>query len=133
MIKHFGSFLPYYRRRPFEWGQCDCCLFVADWVQTMAGFDPAAALRGRYHSRLGAKRALRRAGFNSIMAIADAALGERLAVLALARGDIGLLLQDDAPALGIVWGANVWAMAEQGAVPLPLATVAFGWRLPCHR
>lgn len=133
MIKHFVSFLPYYRRRPFEWGQCDCCLFVADWVRNMCGVDPAAALRGRYHSPSGAKRALRRAGFNSIMAIADAAFGERVSAFALARGDIGLLLQDGAPALGIVWGANVWAMGEQGAVPLPLAMIQFGWRLPCHR
>lgn len=133
MIKNFVSFLPYYRRRPFEWGKCDCCLFVADWVRKMCGFDPAAELRDCYHSPSGAKRALRRAGFNSVADIADDAFGERVSALALAHGDIALLMQDDAPALGIVWGANVWAMGEQGAVPLPLAMVQFGWRLPCHQ
>lgn len=133
MTNNFIEFLPYYRRRPFEWGQCDCCLFVANWVQKMCGFDPSAELRGRYHSKLGATRVLRRAGFNSVMDIADAAFGERVSALALERGDIALLMQDDAPALGIVWGANVWAMGEQGAVALPLALVVFGWRLPCHQ
>lgn len=133
MTNNFIGFLPYYRRRPFEWGKCDCCLFVANWVQKMCGFDPAAELRGRYHSKLGATRALRRAGFNSISDIADAAFGERVATLALNRGDIALVIADDAPALGIVWGANVWAMGELGVVPLPLAMAQFGWRLPCHQ
>lgn len=132
---NFIEFIQGYRNVPFSWGKYDCCLFVADWVQKMCSFDPAAELRGRYHSKLGATRALRRAGFNSIIEIADAAFGERVDVLALARGDIALVKQADAlaqgPALGIVWGANVWAMAEQGTVPLPLTMVEFGWRLPC--
>lgn len=133
MTSQFIAFLKAYRNRSFEWGQCDCCLFVADWVHTQSGVDPAADLRRRYHTQLGATRALRRAGFNSILDIADAAFGERVDVLALARGDIALLMQDDAPALGIVWGANVWAMGEQGVVALPLTLVEFGWRLPCHQ
>lgn len=35
----------------FEWGRCDCLLFAADWIVRARGVDPAASVRGRYHSR----------------------------------------------------------------------------------
>ena len=48
--------------RPFVWGQCDCCLFAADWVQAKTGIDPASAMRGEYHSELGAREIIQSAG-----------------------------------------------------------------------
>lgn len=44
------------------WGVQDCWLFAADWVWTRTGWDPAADLRGRYSTELGAARLIARAG-----------------------------------------------------------------------
>lgn len=46
----------------FEWGKCDCVLWVADFVRLALGFDPAADLRGRYSTSFGARREIIRAG-----------------------------------------------------------------------
>src|SRR5690606_16299333 len=84
------------RRRPFEWGKFDCCLFAADVIRALTGLDPAADLRGRYRTALGAKRIVNREG-GSLAALAE----RRFAPLGIAplkgpkfarRGDI-LLLQ----------------------------------------
>ena len=34
--------------KPHEWSYCDCMTILADWVQIVRGFDPAAGLRGTY-------------------------------------------------------------------------------------
>ena len=33
---------------PHEWSYCDCMTVLADWVQIVKGYDPAADLRGTY-------------------------------------------------------------------------------------
>ena len=50
------------RSEPFAWGANDCCLFPADVVRAMTGFDFAAAWRGQYDSAIGAQRQLDEAG-----------------------------------------------------------------------
>ena len=46
----------------FVWGEIDCSLFMADWCRKTRGVDPAASLRGRYRTALGAMRHVRRLG-----------------------------------------------------------------------
>jgi hypothetical protein len=36
--------------KPHEWSYCDCMTILADWVQIVRGFDPAADLRGTYRN-----------------------------------------------------------------------------------
>ncbi len=36
---------------PFIWGETDCMLVCADWIERVRGQDPAAHLRGTYDSR----------------------------------------------------------------------------------
>lgn len=43
---------------PGSWGQCDCALFLADWILIRTGKDPAKAFRGTYDTALAARRAL---------------------------------------------------------------------------
>lgn len=43
---------------PGRWGECDCALFLADWVKIRTGKDPAKSFRGRYDTALAARRAL---------------------------------------------------------------------------
>lgn len=43
-----SDFLRRASERPFEWGQSDCSLLLADWWLHIHGNDPAAWLRGTY-------------------------------------------------------------------------------------
>jgi hypothetical protein len=47
---------------PTRWGHDDCSMRIANWWRFVHGVDPAAFLRGTYHSRVGAKMACLRAG-----------------------------------------------------------------------
>lgn len=44
---------------PFVWGETDCMLVLADWIETVHGTDPAAGLRYTYHDALTCQRAVR--------------------------------------------------------------------------
>lgn len=77
---------------PFVRGTCDCCLWACDWVVTLRGIDPAAPLRGRYRTAIGAERHIRRAGGLEPLArtLMDAA---GFAVTTTPRaGDLGLVV-----------------------------------------
>lgn len=37
--------------KPFIWGETDCILVLADWIERVRGADPAADIRGTYDSR----------------------------------------------------------------------------------
>lgn len=113
-------------RQPFAWGRADCSLFMADWVQRVRGIDPAAPLRGRYRTALGAARHIRRRGGFEAMgrALAQAA---GLAVTDAPRpGDIGLVRDPVAGPLFAVrtrlgWMAKAPAGLSLGAFPVIVA------------
>lgn len=44
---------------PFRWGECDCMLVLADWVERQTGIDPARDLRLTYHDRSSCQRETR--------------------------------------------------------------------------
>lgn len=48
--------------RRWQWGLCDCTLFVADWVVDATGKDPGTDLRGTYFDAEGASAVLQAAG-----------------------------------------------------------------------
>ncbi len=64
------AYLARTRGQPFVWGQLDCGLFSAGAIEAMTGVDPAAALRGRYATAAGARRAFRKLGFEDHVAFA---------------------------------------------------------------
>ena len=55
----FDEFLSANRDTPFVWGRWDCCLFVADAIQTITGEDLAIGLRATYSSLREARWILR--------------------------------------------------------------------------
>ena len=130
----FEAFIAEKRDRPFVWGQQDCCLFAADWVLAVTQIDPAQAFRGKYRTELGAKRALKRAGFNAIEEIANDRFGKSLAPLQLSRGDIALVMNHiNEPTLAIVWGSMVWVMTPNGVSHLAVELIVKGWRVSCRQ
>jgi hypothetical protein len=101
MADLLSTFLRQGGAHPFVWGELDCCLWPSDWVRLRRGIDPAASLRGRYRTALGARRHIARAG-------GWEALTRRLAEQAgLSEtdtpnaGDIGLVESEQGPMLAI--------------------------------
>ena len=58
-LARLPEILERYRNAPFEWGECDCCLFAADVVRDLTGVDYAAEFRGRYSTKIGAARLIK--------------------------------------------------------------------------
>ena len=117
------------RSEPFAWGANDCCLFPADVVRAMTGFDFAAAWRGQYDSAIGAQRQLDEAG--GMVALVTAALGAprdnpQMAV----RGDVVCVDIDGRLTLGVVTGSGSWcAPGESGLIFRPMSEVQMVWEV----
>src|SRR4051794_35234562 len=57
--ERLSRFLDRTRDEPFAWGVNDCALRACSAVEAITGVDIADALRGRYHTELGAARTIR--------------------------------------------------------------------------
>jgi hypothetical protein len=121
------------REVPFTWGRADCCLFAADWVRLATDLDPAADLRGKYDSALGARRIIkRRGGLATMVARALTPLGFREVALSLAtRGDIIVRDSGDGDCAGVVLGKESAFVARDGLrfVQTKLQADARAWRI----
>lgn len=122
------KFIQHNRDRPFEWGSFDCCLFVADAINLMTGRDIAADFRGRYRSKSGATRALKKYGKGSIKATFEHLLGKAQTGIHFKRGDICLINTPEGDAVGIYLGEVVWTTGQQGLVALSQNEIIQFWR-----
>jgi len=112
-----ASYLREATGRRFGFGEFDCALFCAGWVQVRKGIDPAAAWRGHYHTLTGAVRLLKRHG--GLVALFDSCLERAGAVRygAARRGDIAIVESGGALVSGIVTGPCIACLgAERGIV-----------------
>jgi len=104
---------------PFEWGVCDCCLVVADWVWRVKGQDPAAHIRGMYDDVVSCERltGFIRHPVDAIEACAQT-IGGLPRVETAGKGDIAILRRLDAPARPFagVWTGTHWAGKAQDGV-----------------
>lgn len=57
-----GEYLLGAARRPWVWGEHDCCTFVAGWVMENGRPDPMSWLRRRYDSEFSAMRRIEEGG-----------------------------------------------------------------------
>lgn len=114
------------RRRPFAWGEQDCCVWAADSVQACTGVDPAAAWRGTYRDAMSAERLVMELGG---MAAIGALAGRESAPSLATAGDIGLARQGDREML-VVHSGQVWlAVAACGLEIVPFGSVTHAWRV----
>jgi hypothetical protein len=122
-------------RVPWVWGECDCTMAVATWIERITGADPLAQYRGRYHSASGAMRTARRAGGYL------PALGALFAAAGLVRtqdfepGDVAAISPPEGfvePVVGSILAirfGDLWVLkAPRGVVARPYPVIA-GWRL----
>lgn len=113
-------------KRPFLWGEHDCCLFAADCAEAMTGDNFADGWRGTYDSETGAKKALLRGG-GSLEKVLAKYLDE-VPVKMAQRGDIAVVENAGTRCAGVIYGGAVWVPGGEGLVCLrikPLST----WRV----
>jgi hypothetical protein len=118
--------------RAFAWGQADCARMVAFHLRKL-GLTPRLAPAGSYRTALSARRALTRAGHDSLAAALDALGLERIAPAAALVGDVLALPGEDALGALVVALGNGrvlgWHPDAAGAEVLqPLAFDA-AWRV----
>lgn len=104
-----AAYLAPLRAMPFAWGAHDCCTFTAGAVEAVTGVDPMPEFRGRYRTRLGSLRALRRFGAGTLEATIDAKFARTHAAIAQ-RGD--LVMSNGV--MGLCFGAFLIAVGSEG-------------------
>lgn len=110
----------------FAWGAFDCCLFAADAVRAMTGFDGAAPLRGRYASEDEAIALLLENG--GLEAYVSGQLGEPKPILSAQRGDVVLRREaGEMDALGVCLGVHAAFAAPSGISLIPLGECHLAW------
>lgn len=124
-----AEFMKGAEKRPFSWGEWDCCLLAADCVLALTGTDPASDVRGRYTTRLGAARLIKGDFPGLIRRITAthgmAEINPRLAQ----RGDVCLVDSPMGEALGICVGAWIACAGPDGLTLLPLKSAICAWRV----
>ncbi|WP_300535153.1 hypothetical protein [uncultured Mameliella sp.] len=98
--------------RPFVWGEHDCALGLADWLQHLRGVDTAAHLRGQYFDALSCQRFC--GWFTDPVRVIEeclATVGGLPRVEAPQPGDVAVLIlpqpDRDMP-VGAIWLGDCW-------------------------
>ena len=116
---------------PMQWGRDDCALWCADIVKAGLGYDAAAAFRGRYRTRIGARRVLGRQGLAGALRTAARKHGwRRIKAGAEQTGDIGLLMLGEVP-VTVICRASGWFVArnEHGWSAVPAKHIRILWQV----
>lgn len=113
-------------KRPFLWGEHDCCLFAADCAEAMTGDNFAEGWRGTYDSETGAKKALLRGG-GSLEKVLAKYLDE-VPVKMAQRGDIAIVENAGTRCAGVIYGGGVWVPGETSLVCLRVKPLS-AWRV----
>ena len=113
---------------PGVWGAADCLLTAMDAVEAVTGVDPAASVRGRYKTQLGAARLLRRNGFDDV----EQALASRfpeVGRLLAQRGDLAVIERDSLLCAGFVCSHGVAVKVETGLVFVPQTDIKSAFKV----
>lgn len=117
--------------KPFEWGTCDCLLFVADWCVHMCRIDPAHPGRLKYHTEEKAYELLKKER-GCLEGVFDACF-ERVNTSFAKQGDVAIATVNGKKTCGIVgYNSRIWFKTEKYVVPMKIQPVAC-WRVPCLR
>lgn len=119
------------RRRPFEWGKHDCCLAVADYIESVTGIDYADEFRGEYSTSLGAYKMVNGRFGGSLMDCIGSHLGIGIHPLMAQRGDVGIIICDGREICAVRDLDCWWVTATNGVIPLMAqhTTALKAWRI----
>lgn len=111
---------------PFVWGSSDCCLFVCSWVLAQRGVDPMATWRGRYHTRTGAYRRIKKGGGMVATVSAEMKAAGLAETNSPQPGDVGLIPMGTELALAIRTPIG-WACKSPRGVAVMRTTPVKAW------
>lgn len=124
-------------RRPFVWGQSDCCLTASDGVLSITGIDLGVRFRGAYSDMAGGYRAMREFSGGGVAETIAALMSEHdcpeETVLMARRGDVGLVpsglpgIQSEAAAICL--GPHWETQGENGLIKIPIKAGLRAWRI----
>lgn len=124
---HLEALLAQRMAAPFAWGRNDCGTFAADCVRAMTGRDPLpAGLRKHATARQAYRAVLRHGGY---AAIADAALGPRIAPALATVGDVLLVKVGKADAFAICNGSTALGPSAAGLISVAVSSATLAWRV----
>ena len=123
-----SRFLAEAELRRFVDGEWDWCLFPAAWVQRITGIDAAAPWRGRYRTRLGWARILKREGGIAGVMAAGAVRARLTETIEPLRGDVGVIDQGRGDIGAICLGVR-WATVGQHGLTVSKASPSRAWRV----
>lgn len=126
-IDSLQAFLADHADDPFVWGQTDCCMFVANWVEALTGKDYAEPYRGKYSDQIGAMRILAEHG--GMVKFIESMLGDVQPPLTARRGDIVWGDYEEGPAVGIMAGHAAAYVCDNGIAMKPLETIKGCWHV----
>lgn len=106
------------QKKPFKYGEHDCCTFLAGAVIAMTGEDRMAEFRGKYDSRASGAQALREIGNGTLMKTLYKKFGKPVPGAHGRRGDIALY---ESGALGLVLGRYAIFLGEDGYQHIPIS------------
>ncbi len=112
----------------FTWGEVDCCLFAADFVNDITGVDHAKRFRGKYKTPKGAAGALKRIGKGAVAETVSSMLS-KIPVLMAQRGDVVAYKSDVGDALGICLGEHSLFLGPEGSVFVKTADCFAAWKV----
>lgn len=121
---------------PFAWGSNDCATFAADAIQAITGEDIADDFRGKYKTKTGALKLIKKLTGGTTIADAAVYCAEKHGLrkyehpLMAKRGDLVLVRNGDGDEIaGIVAlnGRHVMSPGDKGIVPLPILSVTRAW------
>lgn len=129
------AFLDKSAKHSFAWGEHDCMLEVADWLDYACGLGAASAWRGTYSSEAELDTMVEPlGGFEEAMRAEAATLGLEEATQPL-FGDVALvtLAGQDKPLGAVLMPSGRWRMRTlTGFVVTADVTVIIAWSLPCR-
>lgn len=125
--ERLSAFVAEGARTPFVFGRSCCAMWVADWIATERGCDPARDLRGTFRCHLGSLRLQRRAGgLAALVAAPMAAVGLPETAVPVA-GDVGVVMTRAGEIAGICMGGGLWAVKTKEGVAMAPAKLLKGW------
>jgi hypothetical protein len=111
--------IAYSGTRPFEWGQWDCGIFPLCAIEAVTGEPVGDEWRGTYSTKLGAVKALKKRGYESITAVHERMFGPSKPIALARAGDVvSMATGDDGPlseAFGVcLGGVSYFVGADEG-------------------
>ena len=115
-------------RRPFVWGEHDCCIFAARCVEAISGVNPVPDAIGAYSDKKSAYLWLRD-HFGDARSMISLFLGDEIDPNFVQRGSVALIESDGSFSIGVIDLSGEWiaCVDEGGLRRTPKTTATAFW------